>query len=136
MSSALAISAVTAVLESLLNSVYASAGLGSVTVSALAPDLVQSSLGSDSNSLQVNVFLHQVTFNAAWRNVDLPSLAADGRTRVYNPPLALDLHYLLTAYGSEDWQAEALLGHAVQLLFATPVLPRHGIRSTLMAIAN
>jgi hypothetical protein len=136
MSSALAISAVTAVLESLLNSVYANANLGSVTVSALAPDLVQSSIGSNSSSLKVNVFLHQVTFNAAWRNVDLPSLAADGRTRVHNPPLALDLHYLLTAYGSEDWQAEALLGHAVQLLFETPVLPRHGIRSALMAIAN
>ena len=50
---------------------------------------------------QVNLFLHQVTHNPAWRNVDLPSLAADGKTRLTNPPLALDLHYLLTVYATD-----------------------------------
>ena len=34
------------------------------------------------------------------------------RPALKNPPLALDLHYLLTAYASEDRQAEALLGYA------------------------
>ena len=58
--------------------------------------------------------------------------AADGKTRLTNPPLALDLHYLLTAYGSEDWQAEALLGYALLMLHENPVLMRndisHGVR--------
>jgi hypothetical protein len=131
-SNALGISAVTAVLEYLFNSVYPGSGLGSVTVTAVAPDIVQSRLGGTSASqLLVNVFLHQVTLSAAWRNVDLPSLAADGSTRLSDPPLALDLHYLLTAYGSEDCEAEALLGYAVQLMHETPTLARNQIRTAL-----
>ena len=62
MSNALAISGVTAVLQYFLNIVYNSppATLGSVSVSAVAPDIVQSVLGSGSSShLQVNLFLHR-----------------------------------------------------------------------------
>jgi hypothetical protein len=128
MSNALAISGVTAVLEYLLTNVYSGAQLGSVSVSAIAPDLIQNGSASGSDSpLQVNLFLHQVTYNAAWRNVGQPSMAADGRTRLGNPPLALDLHYLLTAYGSEDCEAEALLGFAIQMFHETPVIPRSQI---------
>jgi uncharacterized protein DUF4255 len=128
MSNALAISGVTAVLEYLLTNVYSGAQLGSVSVSAIAPDLIQNGSASGSDTpLQVNLFLHQVTYNAAWRNVGQPSMAADGRTRLGNPPLALDLHYLLTAYGSEDCEAEALLGFAIQMFHETPVIPRSQI---------
>jgi uncharacterized protein DUF4255 len=102
--------------------------LGTVTVSAKAPDIVQSGFASGADAgLQVNLFLHQVTYNAAWRNVGQPSMAADGRNRLGNPPLALDLHYLLTAYASEDCEAEALLGLAIQLIHETPVFPRSQI---------
>lgn len=135
MSNALAISGVTAVLEYLLTNVYSSAQLGSVSVSAIAPDLVQSSAAAGADTaLQVNLFLHQVTYNAAWRNVGQPSVAADGRTRLGNPPLALDLHYLLTAYGSEDCEAEALLGFAIQLMHETPVIPRSQIAVGLSSL--
>src|SRR5208337_1173510 len=44
-----------------------------------------------------------------------------------NPPLALDLHYLLTVYGSDNWQAEALLGCALLALHDNPVLSRADI---------
>jgi hypothetical protein len=125
-STALGISAVSAVLKSLLNQVYSSANLGTVTVSALAPDIVQANLGAGTVA-QVNLFLHQVTPNAAWRNVALPSVASNGSTRLTNPPLALDLHYLLTAYASKDCMAEALLGFGVQLLHENPVLARNQI---------
>jgi hypothetical protein len=134
MSNALAISGVTAVLQYFLNIVYNDplSPLGSVSVSAIAPDIIQANLGSGGNSqLQVNLFLHQVTPNAAWRNVGLPSAGADGGTRLKNPPLALDLHYLLTAYASEDTQAEALLGYAVLMLHENPVLPRSQINTAL-----
>ena len=133
MSSALGISAVTAVLETLLSGVYnPGAGLGTVSVSAVAPDIVQTALGSGAEAqLQVNLFLHQVTLNAAWRNIDLPSLGADGSTVLKNPPLALDLHYLLTGYASQNCLAEALLGYAVQFLFETPVISRNQIRNVL-----
>ena len=101
MSSVLALAGVTAVLQSFLNVVYnnPSSVLGSVAVSAIAPDIVQAGVAGGGNAqLQVNLFLHQVTYNAAWRNNDMPSLAPDGRTRLSNQRLALDLHYLLTAY--------------------------------------
>ena len=66
----------------------------------------------------------------------LPSLAADGTTQLKNPPLALDLHYLLTAYASLDFQAEALLGFAVLTLHQNPVLPRAQIRNALSNLAT
>jgi hypothetical protein len=132
MSSALGISAVTAVIQRLLYDVYSTASLGPVNVSAKAPDIVQTETGGgDHSALQVNVFLHQVTLNPALRNIGLPSTAADGKTLLKNPPLALDLHYLLTAYAGQDTQAEALLGYAVQVLHQNPVLQRGQIHTAL-----
>jgi hypothetical protein len=43
----------------------------------------------------------------------------------------LDLHYLLTAYASEDTQAEALLGYGILMLHENPVLPRNLINTAL-----
>jgi hypothetical protein len=134
MSNALALSAVTAVLQYMLNVVYNDpvSGIGSVSVSAIAPDIVQSTLGTGADSkLQANLFLHQVTPNAAWRNISLPSLAADGITRLTNQPLALDLHYLLTAYAGADTEAEALLGYAILMLHENPILSRSQISTIL-----
>lgn len=135
MSSGLAISGVTAVLQYYLSQLYRSAPFtaGSVTVSSLAPDLVQQHFQTDATEpeYQVNLFLHQVTHNGSWRNVDLPSLAADGKTRLTSPPLALDLHYLLTVYASHAWHAEALLGYALLLLHENPVLVRNDITTAL-----
>jgi len=139
MSNALALSAVTAVLQSRFNTVFnqPSSALGTVLVSAVAPDIVQGTLGTSGTSpLRVNLFLHQVTPNAAWRNEGFPSVGADGATRLTNPPLALDLHYLLTAYASEDTEAEALLGTAILLLHENPVLPRAEIRSALAGLSS
>jgi hypothetical protein len=136
MSNALAISGVTAVLEYILNNVFS--GLtslfgGTVTVSSLAPDLVQASFtgGGTSVQNQVNIFLHQVTYNQGWRNEGFPSLGPDGKTPLQNPPLPLDLHYLLTAYGQFDWQAEGLLGYALLQLHQFPVLARADITFAL-----
>jgi hypothetical protein len=133
MSNALAIAGVSAVLKDLLDSglidhqVTDALGAG-VTVSSLAPDVVP--IDGDDAVPRLNLFLYQVTPNAAWRNVDLPSRDASGR-RVSNPPLALDLHYLLTAYGIAELQAEVLLGYGMQLLHENPVLSREAIRTAL-----
>jgi len=132
MSNALALAATSAVLTSLLHEFFTiqEIQLASVMISAKAPDLIPTDQTA-SSPLQVNLFLHQVTPNAAWRNVQLPSLAADGSTRLRNQPLALDLHYLLTAYGTNDFEAEALLGYAVQFLHETPMVARNDIRAML-----
>jgi hypothetical protein len=134
MSNALAISGVTAVLQYYLTKLYASAPgmVVPVTVSCLAPDQVHHGLGdADRVESQVNLFMHQVTRNASWRNVELASMSADGTQRLKSPPLGLDLHYLLTVYGSEYWQAEALLGYALMMLHEAPVLTRQDITDAL-----
>ena len=134
MSSALAIAGVTAVLRDLLNDGMinhnVSGVLGStVTVSALPPDRLVPANGSENT--QLNLFLHQVTPNSGWRNEALPSRDGSGQNRLTNPPLALDLHYLLSAYGAEDLHAEILLGYAMQLFHETPVLDRRMIITAL-----
>ena len=130
MSSALAIAGVTAVLRDLIDAglieqqVSGTLGQG-VTVSALPPDAIK--LQADEPP-RLNLFLHQVSANAAWRNAALPSRGADGHV-LSNAPLALDLHYLVTAYGSMDLHGEVLLGSAMQVLHETPVLARDAIRT-------
>jgi Pvc16 N-terminal domain len=137
MSSALALSAVTAVLQTSLQFVYNTSVFGTITVSAIAPDLVETKYGIGSGaSPLVNLFLHQVTLNPAWRNMELPSLASDGITRLKNPPLALDLHYILTAYASDDTEAEGLLGYAILMLHENPILPRALIDQVLGTLSS
>jgi hypothetical protein len=127
MSTATALAAVTAVLRDLLLNGIIDADngdVGPVTVSAVPPDKVPTT--GDAGS-RLNLFLYQVTPNQGWRNVGLPARSAAGE-RVAAPPLALDLHYLLSAYGSADFHAELLLGYAMQVLHETPVLTRDAIR--------
>jgi len=137
MSNALAIAAVTEVLRSRIESWLvdqnANAALGGANadVTAVAPDTIE--LTGPNATARLNLFLHQVTHNAGWRNVDLASRNARG-DRVASPPLALDLHYLLTAYGPQPLQHEVLLGYGMQLLHESPVLGREEIESRLPAV--
>jgi hypothetical protein len=130
MSGALAIAGVTATLKDLLNDGLLDhdlSSVGSFSVTAQAPDRITT--GSTETNL-LNIFLYQITPNLGWRNADLPS--RDGRgNRLSNPPLALDLHYLVTAYGTQDMNAEVLLGYAMQLLHETPVITREQLRIVL-----
>lgn len=129
MSSFLAVGAVTALLKSLLEEGLIRRELsdklgGDPGVDAVAPDLIQEIA---KNKTRLNLFLYQATPNSGWRNVGLPSHNGKGE-RISAPPLALDLHYLLTAYSKETFGAEILLGFAMQLLHETPVLTRQVIR--------
>jgi uncharacterized protein DUF4255 len=135
MSNALAIAAVTAVLRDLLNNGLIAHDLASVVgvvnVTAKAPDLIKT---GNEESAQLNLFLYHMTPNAGWRNVGLPSRDARGDL-LTNPPLALDLHYLLSAYGAQDFATEILLGYAMQILHETPVLAREAIRVALAPVS-
>jgi hypothetical protein len=130
MSSPLALAAVTAVLKDLLNEGLINNDLsqvGSFLVTAMPPDRITT---GNTEANQLNLFLYQVTSNPGWRNEGLPSRGPGGE-RLTNPPLALDLHYLLTAYGQTDLNAEILLGYAMELLHEQRVLPRGAIRRSL-----
>lgn len=134
MSSALAIAGVTAVLRDRLNDGLVNHNvtgvLGStVTVSVEPPDRVVPADTSEAS--QLNLFLYQITPNLGWRNEGLPSRDGSGRHRLTNPPLALDLHFLLSAYSAADLHAEILLGYAMQLMHEYPVITREMIRTAL-----
>lgn len=132
MSDVLAIAAVTAVLKSMLeNSVTGLSLNGDVSVTSLPPDRIKV---KEEEKAQINLFLYQVSHNQGWKNTGLPSRNRDG-VRLSNPPLALDLYYLLTVYGKEDFDDEILLGYAMQTLHETPVLSR-GLISKLLASAH
>lgn len=132
MSNALALAAVTAVLKDLLDNALVDGSLNSalgttVTVTALPPDRLDPEDGP-----LLNLYLYRVSPNSGWRNAVLPARGGDG-TRLADEPLALDLHYLLTASGTQDFEAEILLGYAMQQLHERPVLTREAIRTTLAA---
>jgi hypothetical protein len=133
MSTALGVASVSFVIVDLLNNGLIdrdiSSAVGDVVVTALAPDQVEAQTTARS---QLNLFLYNVTQNEAWRNMNYPSRDYRGE-RIDNPPLALNLHYLLTAYGVEQYHAEILLGYGMQLLHENPVLPRDAIRQSLAA---
>jgi hypothetical protein len=136
MSHTLSLVAVTAVLKDLLENGLVNdsitASVGDVIVTALPPDRI--SVGTDERA-QLNLFLYQVTQN---RNADWIAQEIRGKRssplkeiRSTNPSLALDLHYLLTAYGAKDFQSELLLGYAMQLLHETPVLTYNAMETAL-----
>ncbi len=104
------------------------AAVGTVTVSSGPPDRVDLSGASDPT--QINVFLHQVSRNAGWSTVEAPARDRRG-ARIAAPPLALDLHYLVSAYGTEPLHAEVLLAQAAQVFHETPVPGRAVIERAL-----
>jgi hypothetical protein len=130
--SALAIASVTYLLKDLLDNRLVQHGItasvGDVTVTALPPDRITT--GTDERS-QINLFLYRVTPHTAWRG-GLSGPEENG-AHAHRATLALDLHYLITAYGERDFQAEILLGSAMQLLLETPVISREMIRTALPA---
>lgn len=129
MSSPLAIGAVSAVLRNLLDNGIVDVGvpIGSIDVTAVAPDTIDLEDGGEPS---INVFLHRVSRNIGWENAAMPARDGNG-ARISNKPLALNLHYLITAYGRDDFEAEILLGYAMHLLHERPVLDRRSIRRAL-----
>ena len=132
MSNALAIASVTAVLKDLLDNAVIDRSLNTsvgdrIEISSLPLDLIKT---GKPEKAQINIFLYDVVPNQGWRNVGLPSHGRQGE-RLENPPLALDLYYLFTAYGTQDFGAEILLGYAMQTMHEMPVLTRKAIRKAL-----
>jgi hypothetical protein len=122
--------------------------LAIATVTAALGQLLQAAVGTDvpgatvalarpanppgnNPAPAVNLYLFQVSPNAAWRNTDLPA-RREGGDLVQRPRVAVDLHYLLTFYGDEaQLEPQRLLGIALRTLHARPVLTREMIRATI-----
>lgn len=134
MSNFLAIATVTETLRQLLDQAAQSAVSGS-SATSVRPAGAAGGVPAGTPNLGVNVFLYQVTPNAAWRNMDLPNRRSDG-SLCGRPRIALDLHYLVTFYGQDSkLEPQRLLGRIVQVLHAQPVLTREQIRSAITTVA-
>ena len=133
MSTPLAIASVTAVLRMMLDKRLQEQDVtdaigGSASSTAFAPDRI---ILVPNEPRRLNLFMYQVAHNQGLRNMDFPSHNSSGE-RISNPPLAINLHYLLTGYGPNELVSEILLGFGMQLLHENPVLSRNIVRQHLL----
>jgi hypothetical protein len=126
MSNPLAIAAVTATLRHLLDEGI-NAHIPGTTVSTKPLDK------AFNGSNCVNLFLYQANINPALRNMDLPHEIKSGESG--SPALALDLYYLVTAYGESEEETDPtthkLMGYAMSILHDHTLLGRTEIRDAL-----
>ncbi|MFB8790728.1 MAG: DUF4255 domain-containing protein [Potamolinea sp.] len=126
MSNSLAIATVTATLRNLLTRGL-EANIDGINVTTQPPDKAR----DNNSSNQINLFLYHTELNAAWRNRDLPTQVKPGETG--NPPLPLNLYYLITAYGqeNEDVFSHILLGRAMSILHDHPLFGATELKDAL-----
>jgi len=119
MSTTAALAATTQMLRSVLLDATSAlwAKLGSTpAISAVPPDRITTEEGD-----QLNVFLYRTALNPGWCDAGLPVRSANG-TRLTQPPLALDLHYVISAHCKTDLHAELLMGSAMEALHGMSIL--------------
>jgi hypothetical protein len=133
MSNSRAIAAVTATIRSLIErgfdpakDINADPLLQGTSVTMQPPDEAR---GANPPERQLNLYLYQVMPSAAYRNADVPRQLRPGETG--QPPLALNLYYLLTAYAIDDQQpvSHRILGRAMAVLNDHPLLGRREIET-------
>jgi hypothetical protein len=91
-----------------------------VNITVAAPDV---DITIVDTTKRVNLFLYKVDENGSLKNMDIPGRGNPGAFG--RPPLALDLHYLLTAYGaSEEEQigTQEILADAMRVLHDFPII--------------
>jgi hypothetical protein len=130
----LAIATVTFVLGQIIDAA-AKAAVPGAGVTTQRPGTLSGNT-SPNQGPHVNLYLYQVSPNAAWRNDDLPTRGADGGL-VRRPQAALDLSYLLTFFGNEtELEPQRILGGVATALHARPVLTREKIRSVIETVTT
>jgi hypothetical protein len=130
MSNSLAIAAVTAALQQVLQQPVKDA-INSATVGFSRPD----GAAAGQQSPLVNIYLYQATPNAAFRNADLPT-RRDDSTLVRRPQAALDLHYLFTFHGDDTkLEPQLLLGAVTLALHSQPLLSKQNVAAAVKQFA-
>lgn len=134
MSNTLAIAAVTSTIRYVLHESLGGdepAPIGGADVTTLRPTQVADLGNVGQTAAGLNVYLYQVTPNHAWNLDDLPTRHSDG-TLARRPAAALDLHYLVTAYGDEEaLEPQRLLARSALALAATPVFTKAVIENAV-----
>jgi hypothetical protein len=91
---------------------------------------------------RVNLFLYRVSENGFLKNQEIPGRGSRGAYG--HPPLSLELHYLLTTYGttsegdvpSDAKLAHDLFGNAMRVLHDYPVVAEELVRQRVSAVGT
>ena len=135
---ALILTSVTAVLKNLLENglidygVTASIG-GDVTISALPPDRIKT---GEEERPQLNLFLYQISPKGLYSHSRYAPEPEEGAPRGPRTTPALDLHYLLTSYGAQDFHLEVLLGYAIEMFLEVNMVPGDEIQKILTTVSS
>ncbi|MCU7820352.1 DUF4255 domain-containing protein [Kitasatospora sp. DSM 101779] len=115
MSNTTAVAAVTAALTTLVQNAVNGLGINPGPVVAPGP------LDDTGDHARVGVHLYRVSRNATLSLADLPTRSSAGQLR-QKPRAALDLHYLFTFRGTNEWETQRLLARAAAALHTVPHL--------------
>lgn len=126
MSNFLAIATVTATLSQLLESIKVD--VPGTQITTKPPDVIN----SEGPANRLNLVLYQITPNMTYRNEDLPTRNSKGEL-IKTPQLALDLHYLFTAYGADndDLMAQQVLASAIRIVHENSIISKEIIRDAI-----
>ena len=123
-----------AIVEDALTKAYGALGPPpAVVVSPPPPRQEGGAAAPPPETTQVILFLYHVQPNAAWRNMFDPTMDSSGN-RSSRAPLALDLHYVVAATGT-DLEREAVFGTAIYALHRTGIVSRPLIKAILGSVA-
>jgi hypothetical protein len=140
MSNTLAIAAVTRTLRQLIDDAVKETLPGPLPTDVQLTNQIQvttlpldKARESNATANQVNLFLYHNVPSATWRNQDLPRQARPGEISL--PALALNLYYLITAYGQDDNEliSQLLLCRAMRALHDHTLLMPEEISNAMAA---
>ncbi|MDH3657583.1 MAG: DUF4255 domain-containing protein [Nitrosopumilus sp.] len=119
MSNFLAISTVTAAINHLLEEIQTD--IPGVKIHNKPLDIIN----SEPSANMLNLFLYHISYNTAYKTEFLPTRNSSGEL-VSRPKIGLDLHYLLTAYGTDndDLLSQQILGSAIRIITENPILTK------------
>ncbi|GGS90729.1 hypothetical protein GCM10010222_35430 [Streptomyces tanashiensis] len=113
MSNPLAVPAVTAALTTLVQNAVNGLGINPGPIVAPGP------LDNTGDHARVGVHLYRVSRNPTLSLADLPTRSSSGQLRE-KPRAALDLHYLFTFRGTNEWETQQLLARTAAALHTVP----------------
>lgn len=126
-----AIGGVSATLQTLLRDrLELPGGLPAPTITIGPPPFALHSNAPQAETPRLNLYLYRVSENGYLQNQEIPGRGPRGGFG--RPPLSLNLHYLITAYGNralpqdatafDDSDAQVLLGNAMRVLHDFPIV--------------
>lgn len=125
-----AIATVTATLRDILFDNLNITQFAGIKVTSKPPDVIE----SGGPGLRLNIFLYKITINQGFKDRELPLRNTTGEL-VRHPLLALNLHYLLTAYTNDtddlqEIESQQVLSKAMMTLNENSILSRDKILAT------